>query len=112
MPSGSFTWSCADPGNGFYQRFFPSLSVPHATPHLDPCTWSPSGQSIPRGWKVHAWGLASVAPTSLQDHGFLFEEEDSAESALKGKPVLSPLGLGNFSSVYIYQVTLPPGVDS
>lgn len=44
---------------------------------------------------MHAWGLASVASTSLQDQGFLFEEEGSPKSALKGKPVLPPLELGD-----------------
>ena len=98
-PSGSFTWSYAIPGNSFYQRFFPCLS--QFLMSLSPARWSLSGHSIARCWgqaalwKVHAWGLASVASTSLQDQGFLFEEEGSPKSALKGKPVLPPLELGD-----------------
>lgn len=90
-------------------------SPPSRFPHP---RWSPSGHGIAGCWgqaalwKVHAWGLGSVASTSLQDQGFLFEEEGSPMSALKGKSVLPLLGWGDCYQFYVFQVTLPLGVDS
>ena len=57
MLSRSFTWICAIPRSSFYQRFFPSFSVPCAAP---PTQVVLLGHSIARCWQSSSLEMACL----------------------------------------------------